>query len=230
MTLAADGTRTVAYGPSAIPNERFHVMPRPLIGAEISEIVDGFASATDRPWQAGLDGVEIVASHGYLLAQFMNPHVNHRSDCYGGSFENRIRFTREVLAAVRREAGENMIVGIRLSADEKDHDGLEQYEVLKIAENLVADGVLDYLNVTAGTSAGLAGSTHIVPSMAFETAYVAPMAAAIKTKVDIPVFVAGRINQPQIAESVLSFGQADMCGMTRALISDPEMPNTVHAG
>jgi len=83
---------------------------------------------------------------------------------------------------------------------------------------------LDYLNVTAGTSAGLAGSVHIVPPMMFETGYTAPLAAAVRAKVDIPVFVAGRINQPQIAEGVLANGQADMCGMTRALISDPQMP------
>ena len=230
MTLAADGTRAVAYAPSAIPNERFHVMPREMSLALISEIIDGFESAAARMRQAGLDGIEVVASHGYLLAQFLNSRVNIRSDSYGGTLENRLRFVHEALAAVRRGAGEDMVIGIRLSGDEKDHDGLEQPEVLEIAKKLAADSELDYLNVTAGTSSGLAGSTHIVPAMAFDTAYLAPLAAAIKIQVNIPVFVAGRINQPQIAENVLVSGQADMCGMTRALISDPDMPAKALAG
>jgi hypothetical protein len=111
-----------------------------------------------------------------------------------------------------------------------DHDGLEPDEVVEIAGALAGDGVIDYLNVTAGTSAGLAGSVHIVPPMAVENAYVAPLAAAVKARAGLPVFVAGRINQPQIAERVLTDGQADMIGMTRAMISDPEMARKAQAG
>ena len=114
-------------------------------------------------------------------------------------------------------------MGIRLSGDEKDHDGLEAPDMIEIARALAAEPSLDYLNVTAGTSAGLAGSTHIVPSMRSKAGYTAPLAAAIREVIDKPVFVAGRINQPQIAEDVLQSGAADMCGMTRSLISDPEM-------
>lgn len=230
MATAADGTRAVAVAPSAVPNERFHVMPRAMPARLIEEIVAGFEAAAARCRTAGLDGVEVVASHGYLAGQFMNPRTNLRTDRYGGSFENRLRFVREVLAAVRRGAGEDMVVGIRLSGDEKDHDGLEQGEMLDIAGALAQHGVLDYLNVTAGTSAGLAGSTHIVPPMAFEAGYTAPLAQAIRARTALPVFVAGRINQPQTAERVLAEGQADMCGMTRALISDPEMPAKARAG
>lgn len=101
MTLAADGTHAVAYAPSAIPNERFHVMPRELTLEMIAEISDGFASAAARLRKAGLDGVEVVASHGYLLSQFLNPRVNRRADKYGGSIENRLRFVRKILAGVR---------------------------------------------------------------------------------------------------------------------------------
>lgn len=230
MSTAADGTQAVAVAPSEVPNERFHVMPRAMPLELIEDVVAGFEAATARCRTAGLDGVEVVASHGYLAGQFMNPRTNLRTDRYGGSFDNRLRFAREVLAAVRRGAGKDLIVGIRLSGEERDHEGLEQNEMLEIAKALARDGVLDYLNVTAGTSAGLAGSTHIVPSMAFETAYTAPLAQAIKTLVDLPVFVAGRINQPQIAEQVVTAGQADMCGMTRALISDPDMPTKAQAG
>jgi 2,4-dienoyl-CoA reductase-like NADH-dependent reductase (Old Yellow Enzyme family) len=123
-----------------------------------------------------------------------------------------------------------MIVGMRISGDEKDHDGLEPDEVLEIATALNSLATLDYINVTAGTSAGLAGSVHIVPPVTSENAYLAPLAAAIRKRVSIPVFVAGRINQPQLAEQVLASGQADMCGMTRAMISDPDMAAKAEAG
>ena len=230
MPLAADGTYAVAVAPSSVPNERFHVMPREMSGALIAEIIDGFEAAARRIRQAGLDGVEVVASHGYLIAQFFNPRVNVRTDAYGGSFENRIRFAREILNAVRRGAGPDLAVGMRLSGAENDHDGLDDAECLEIARALAHDGALDYLNMTAGTSAGLAGSMHIVPAMSFETGYTAPLAAAVRAEIDIPVFVAGRINQPQIAEEILASGQADMCGMTRAMIADPCMPQKAKAG
>lgn len=230
MTLAADGTHAVAVAPSSIPNERFHVMPREMNRSLIAEIIDGFEAAAGRIRQAGLDGVEVVASHGYLVAQFFNPRVNVRTDEYGGRFENRLRFTREVLKAVRRGAGPDLTVGIRLSGEEMDHGGLDDSECLEIARALARDGALDYLNVTAGTSAGLAGSVHIVPAMSFETGYTVPLAGAVRAKIDIPVFVAGRINQPQIAEEILVSGKADMCGMTRAMIADPCMPQKAEAG
>ncbi|MFK7762413.1 MAG: FAD-dependent oxidoreductase [Roseobacter sp.] len=230
MTLATDGSHAVAYAPSSVPNERFHVMPREASIPLIGEIVAGFEVSAANLREAGLDGIEIVASHGYLLGQFLNPRVNLRTDAYGGSAENRLRIIREVLAATRRGAGSNMAIGIRLSVEEKDHNGLEAQEMLGVAEAIGQEIELDYLNVTAGTSAGLAGSAHIVPSMRFDTGYTAPLAAAIRSVVAKPVFVAGRINQPQIAEQVLAQDAADMCGMTRALISDPEMPRKAEAG
>lgn len=230
MTLAADGTHAVALAPSAVPNERFHVMPREMSCNIIHDIVDGFEASAVRIRTAGLDGVEVVASHGYLIAQFFNERVNIRTDQYGGNLENRARFAKEILGAVRRGAGPDLVVGMRMSVDEKDHDGLTEAECLDIATLLAEDGLLDYLNVTAGTSAGLAGSVHIVPPMAMSTGYTAPLAAAVKTVLNIPVFVAGRINQPQIAEEILASGQADMCGMTRAMITDPQMPRKAEDG
>ena len=224
MAMAADGTHPVAYAPSAVPNERFHVMPREMPLLLINEIIQGFEASAAHMCKAGLDGVEIVASHGYLLGQFLNPNINRRSDAYGGSRVGRMQFLQEAIAATRRGAGEDMILGVRLSGEEKDHDGTGLGEMLEVCAALDANPALDYLNVTAGTSAGLAGSTHIVPPMAYEVAYTAPIAAAIKARVSKPVFVAGRINQPQAAAAVLQSGQADMCGMTRALISDPQMP------
>ena len=123
-----------------------------------------------------------------------------------------------------------MVLGVRLSGEEKDNDGTELEEMLEVCAALDTNSALDYFNVTAGTSAGLAGSTHIVPPMAYEAAYTVPIAAALKAQVSKPVFVAGRINQPQTAAAVLDSGQADMCGMTRALISDPQMPAKAERG
>jgi 2,4-dienoyl-CoA reductase-like NADH-dependent reductase (Old Yellow Enzyme family) len=223
-----DGTAPVAYAPSAVPNERFHVMPRPLSKRVIREIIDGYGSAARRLQTAGLDGVEIVASHGYLPAQFLNPRVNLRDDEYGGSLENRLRFIREITAAIRRECGDDLIVGMRISGDEKDYAGLQDGEALEAMQAL--EGTLDFYNIVAGSSASFGGAIHIAPPMAIAHGYVAPFAAAAKARVKTPIFVAGRINQPQDAEKILATGQADMCGMTRALICDPEMPGKAQAG
>lgn len=225
---SADGLLAVAYSASASPNERFRVMPRELDQTLIDEIVAGYAAAARRLHQAGLDGVEVVASHGYLPAQFLNPRVNRRTDGYNGDLDARLRFLREVLAAVRAATSEDFIVGLRLSADERDPEGLSESESLQAAE--AVQGELDYLHIVAGTSASLGGAIHIVPPMAIEPAYLAREAGTFKARLAIPLFVTGRINQPQEAEAILARGQADVCGMTRALICDPQMPNKAEAG
>lgn len=225
---SADGLLAVAYSASASPNERFRVMPRALDQALIDEIVAGYAAAARRLHAAGLDGVEVVASHGYLPAQFLNPRVNRREDGYNGDLQARLRFTREVLAAVRAATGEDFIVGLRISADERDPEGLSEDESLQAV--LALQGELDYVHLVAGTSASLGGAIHIVPPMAIEAAYLANEAATFKARLAIPLFVTGRINQPQEAEQILARGQADVCGMTRALICDPQMPNKAGSG
>jgi 2,4-dienoyl-CoA reductase-like NADH-dependent reductase (Old Yellow Enzyme family) len=225
-----DGSTPVSYAPSAVPNERFHVMPRAMPRPLIQAVVEGYGAAAARLVAAGLDGVEIVASQGYLPAQFLNPRANLRDDDYGGSVENRLRFLRQAIAAVRRAVGPAIVIGMRISGDEMSHEGLAVDEVMAACVALDGDGDLDYFNIIAGSSATLAGSVHIVPPMLVENAYVAPYAAAVRAKVTRPVFVAGRINQPQIAERVLADGQADMCGMTRAMICDPAMPAKTAAG
>ncbi|MNG84704.1 NADH oxidase [compost metagenome] len=225
---SADGLLAVAYSASSVPNERFRVMPRALDQAMIDEIVQGYASAARRLYQAGLDGVEVVASHGYLPAQFINPRVNRRTDDYNGALEQRLRFLREVLAAVRDATDEQFIVGLRISADERDSEGLSEDESLAAAQAL--QNQCDYLHIVAGTSASLGGAVHIVPPMAIEPAYLAREAGTFKQRLDIPLFVTGRINQPQEAELILARGQADVCGMTRALICDPLMPSKTEQG
>ena len=230
MMESQDGSLSVALAPSAIPTERFHVMPRAMPVALIEEIIESFGSAARRLQTAGLDGVEIVASHGYLPAQFLNPRVNVRTDQYGGSPENRLRFVRDVIAAVRDQVGSDFVVGLRVSASEETEDGLISDEMLDALRALDADGTINYVSVVAGTSATLTGSDHIAPPMSFAPAYVAPMAKKVKNVVSVPVMVAGRINQPQEGEQVIANEQADMVVMTRALICDPLMPTKAEQG
>ncbi|ROL90306.1 FAD-dependent oxidoreductase [Pseudomonas protegens] len=225
---SADGLLAVAYAPSAVPNERFRVMPRALDQDMIDEIIQGYADAARRLHQAGLDGVELVASHGYLPAQFINPRVNRRTDGYNGELEQRLRFIREILGAMRASTDAEFIIGLRISADERDPEGLTEDESLAAVQLL--QGQLDYVHIVAGTSASLGGAVHIVPPMAVETAYLAREAGTFKAKLSIPLFVTGRINQPQEAEAIIAKGQADVCGMTRALICDPQMPNKSDSG
>ncbi|MGA2970366.1 MAG: FAD-dependent oxidoreductase [Acidimicrobiales bacterium] len=224
-----DGSSPVALAPSAVPNERFRVMPRALQIAEIDEIIDGHAQAALRLQKAGLDGVEIVASHGYLPAQFMNPSLNLREDEYGGTPENRLRFLERVLQAVRDAVNDDFVVGLRISLNEHDPTGLEEEIALTASSQLDHEGLFDYVSVTTGTSATLMSSGHIAPEMHYANGYTAPLSARMKAAVSVPVFVAGRINQPQEAERILKDGDADACVMTRALICDPEMPNLAAA-
>jgi 2,4-dienoyl-CoA reductase-like NADH-dependent reductase (Old Yellow Enzyme family)/ribulose 1,5-bisphosphate synthetase/thiazole synthase len=219
-----DGTLAVALAPSPVPTERFHVMPRAMPVPLIREIVDGFGASAARLEAAGLDGVEVVASHGYLPSQFLNPRTNLRTDEYGGDDVRRRRFLREALAACRATTREGFVVGLRISIGEVTPDGLTEDEALAALAALDADGAMDYVSVVAGTSATLAGSDHIVPPSPIANGYTAPLAARARAAVRVPVMVAGRISQPQEAEAILAAGQADACVMTRALICDPELP------
>lgn len=225
---ADGGLLTVAYAPSCVPNERFHVMPTALKAPLIRAIVKGYGDAARRMQTGGLDGVEIVAGHGYLPSQFLNPRTNRRSDGYGGDLDGRLRFLREVIADIRGKVHDGFVVGMRISGSEIDAGGLSEDETLEAVIRL--EDSVDYVNVTLGTSASMGGAIHIVPPMTLKSAYVAPYAARIKQRLRIPVFVTGRMTQPQEADAVIGAGQADVCGMTRALICDPDMPNKAAAG
>ncbi|NOD95286.1 FAD-dependent oxidoreductase [Ruegeria sp. HKCCD4884] len=225
-----DGRRAAAYGPSGGVSERYHVSGRTLSRDKIAELIAAFAAAARRIKVAGLDGVEIAASHGYLIAQFLSPQINMRTDDYGGSLENRMRFLTDVMAAIRHEVGADMPVGVRISGDELASDGLTPEEVLEVCDLLDATGDLAYLNITSGSSRQSGSAVHIVPPMSTDIALTAGYAAAIRKRVSMPVMAVGRINRAGTAEQVLSSGQADFCGMTRALITDPEFPNKLAEG
>ena len=229
VLMSEDGTAAVAWAPSAVPGERRHVMPREMPVDMIHEVIEGYGRGTGYLRQAGFDGVEIVASHGYLPTQFLNPISNRRSDEFGGDLEGRLRFLRLVAEACRAAAGD-MVVGLRISVDEQGPLGLGADDILEACERLDQEGLLDYFSVVLGSAASLGSSIHIVPPMEQDHAYVAPFSAKMKARVSKPVLVTGRINQPQDAEQILANGEADLCGMTRAQITDPELAQKAKSG
>lgn len=232
-----DGERGMApraKAPSDEPQERFKVVPETLTTAEVKDIIAGYGTAAKRITDSGIDGVEIVASHGYLPIQFFNPAVNTRTDDYGGSPENRRRFLAEVVEAVRAAVGPDSVVGLRISGEEKTEDGLVATEILDLIghlDTLDVDGrdCLDYFSITAGDSSTLQGAVHIVPSMQIDPGYATSLSEQVKKVTDKTVMVAGRINQPHEAEAAIAEGRTDMAIMTRAMICDPDIANKSEA-
>jgi len=192
--------------------------------AEIREIIDSFAAAAVRMREAGLDGVELMGAHGFLIEQFLSPRSNRRGDKYGGSEENRMRFLLELVDGVRAAVGEDFTVGVRVSGDQFQQGGYTLDDMRGFAASMSATGKVDYISV----SVGLGGP--VIPPMYVAPAAFVYLAASIKEVVDIPVFCVGRIVDPVKAEDILAKNQADMIGMTRANICDPELPNKAREG
>ncbi len=224
-----DGSEQVALAPSAIPDERFHIMPRAMTVAMIDEFTGHFAAATRRLRAAGMDGVEILVGMGYLFSQFLSPRTNQRKDAYGGSPEARLRFLSETLGAMRAEAGDDFLIGIRIAAEEHDPDGLRPKDTTTACAMLDAAGLVDFVNVTVSGTHGLTGASYIVPPMFVGTGHTLDLAQAVREAVSVPVMTVGRINQPQEAERAVASGQTDMVGMVRALIADPEFVTKAQA-
>ncbi|MSR13399.1 MAG: oxidoreductase, partial [Gammaproteobacteria bacterium] len=224
-----DGSRPVPVAPSAHQQERYLVTTRPMSAKLIGAVVAGYADTAARMIAAGFDGVEVLASHGYLPIQFIDPHINRRTDAYGGSFANRLRFLNEIHDAVRARVGADKLVGLRISADDKIPNGLIENDVHAVIQALDAADRFDYFNVTLGSSSTTQGAVHIVPPMAVAPGYVRPYARRLRQLTSRAVFMVGRINQPAEAEAALNAGEADMIGMTRAQICDPELGNKIAA-
>ncbi|MFM1651742.1 FAD-dependent oxidoreductase [Brevibacillus sp. B_LB10_24] len=216
--------------PSATPTARFKNIPKELEVEEIQEIIEGYAAAAMRVKQGGLDGVELVASHGYLFNQFWSPNINFRDDQYGGDFAGRMRFTIEVIQRVREAVGDDFVVGMRLSGDDLADQGMMTDEILKICEYIEETVGLDYFNVTGGHSSTETAAVFIAPPAPVEPGVFAPVAGQFKSRLNAPVFMNLRVNDPVIADKILASGQADVVGMTRALICDPHMPNKASQG
>jgi NADPH-dependent 2,4-dienoyl-CoA reductase/sulfur reductase-like enzyme len=187
-------------------------------------MVEAFASAAFRLKQGGFDGCELMASACHLVDQFWTPRVNRRDDEYGESLENRMRFSVEVLTAIRERVGRDFVVGIRITGDEMLEGGLDREAMQEIARRLDALAILDYFNIVGASCETYTTESLTVPDMSFSPGLFAGLAASIKSVVGVPVIATGRINHPAVAERILNEGQADLCVMTRALIADPDMP------
>jgi mycofactocin system FadH/OYE family oxidoreductase 2 len=209
---------------SALPGS-FHVeVSHEMEVEEIREVIRAFGEAALRMREAGLDGVEFMGTHGFLIEQFLSPRTNHREDDYGGNEENRSRFVAEIIDSVRSEVGSGFTLGLRISGDQYQDDGLGLEDMKRIVPPLTAPGQVDYVSVTVG-----AGGAPIPPMYLPPGAFVY-LAAGIKEAVDVPVFCVGRVNDPLAAERILANNQADMVGMTRANLCDPELPNKARSG
>ena len=224
-----DGSRPLVFSASDTPDDRYRVVPVPMPNDMVWEVIESYATAAARLAEAGLDGIEILASQGYLIGQFLNPATNRRDDEFGGSLENRMRFLSESIARIRGAIGGSKTLGIRITLDEKTQFGMEAAEAVKVCQILEKEGHVDYFSVISGSSSSPDGWIHVFPPMAVPPAFVANDAAQLKSAITKPVLVAGRINQAQAASQILSEGKADMVGMVRALIADPEFPNKVAA-
>lgn len=185
----------------------------------IQELIDIFADNALRAQEAGFDGVEIHGAHGYLLNQFTSPLTNHRTDEYGGSIENRIRLSCEIVRAIRQKVRKDFIVDYRMTVEEYEVGGLHLSEA-KVMAMMLEDAGIDMINVTQGARLNWV----VIPPSAVPKAYYVENAAAIKSVVNVPVVATGRINDPDVAESILRSGKADLCLMGRASLADPYLP------
>lgn len=208
--------------PSAVADEYEHHNPHPLTGDEIADLVHAYGLCAGRAVAAGYDGVELHAAHGYLPHQFLSPLFNRRSDSYGGSLENRMRFLVEIFRAVRATVGDGFLVGVRLTTPDSVDGGLTLDDIVAVSRRLAMEGA-GYVSFSGGSYAGLRGGAnlpYVAPAFVAQGPNLA-VTAAIKRAVEIPVIVAGRMVDFDLAEKAVAEGQADMVGMVRALIADP---------
>ncbi|MBV9640682.1 MAG: FAD-dependent oxidoreductase [Mycobacteriaceae bacterium] len=218
-----------SLGPSVIPS---YLTGRPSAEAtsgQIAEIIDRFKAAARRAVQAGYDGIELHAAHGYMfLGSFLAPQRNRRTDDYrGDSAKGRIRVVLETLAAIRSEVGGGFPVTLRISGYERVAGGRPIYETAELAPQLAAAGV-DAFHVSGGVIDRLV--TGMVNAADDGDALNVGAAAAVKQVVDVPVIVVGRIHDPGLAEQILADGRADFVAMGRPLLADADLPNKVLSG
>ena len=212
--------------PSALAAAHWgHNLPKEMSKEEIRETIEHFTQGARRAREAGFDAVELMCSQGYLLNQFTSPLTNQRSDEYGGSFDNRLRFPLEIIQQVRQEVGTDFPIFMRLCVEEFVPDGMGIEDILPIAKVFEQAGV-DILDLQVGWHEARVPSVYMtVPRGAFVY-----LADAVKKEIKIPVIAVNRINDPLLAEDILRQGKADLIGMCRPLIADPEFANKAAQG
>ena len=225
-----DPPRQPAVAPSAVPSLRFKTEPRALTDAEIETIIEGHEIVAGHARAAGLDGLELCGSHGYLPTQFLSARTNTRDDRWGGSPENRLRYVREALMALRRGAGPTLAVGIRLSADEASPEGRHTDDTAAILRLLADEGLIDFAGIVIGDSSQYLGASWIVPPPPIQRSAISPHGSVVREGLTVPLIVATRVHEPVEAEALIAGGAADAVGMNRALIADPQLPRRLREG
>lgn len=207
------------WAPSDVPNIRVKVVPIPMSKAMIDEIVHTFAETAAICEAGGLQGVELHGAHTYLIQQFLSPLSNFRTDDYGGSLQNRMRFVVEVLKAIRARVSPGFIVGIRLSTEEVP-GGLTAEDNAEIVRRLQAESLIDFLDLSMG---GKYQERPVIGTMAEPVGYEMATGRIVGAAATVPVIVAGRFRTLEEADQVIAHGEADMVAMVRAHIADPEL-------
>lgn len=211
--------RQVPKGPSALPGILTGVPSREFSHADIQELVEAFTAAAVRCEKGGLHGVEMAGSHGYMIMQFLSPWSNQRTDQYGGSLENRMRFLREALISIRAAVSDDFIVGLRLGPEDLE-GGLSIDDIVEVLKRLKQEGLIDYINMSMG---GYHQIETIIPALHTPAGIELQWNTGVREKTGLVTFMSGRFRSLDEAEQVIAEGEADMVGMTRATIAEPHL-------
>ena len=203
--------------PSALPFGDGHPVPQEMDSAMIADTFSRFAASARRAREAGFDAIELHGAHGYLISSFLSPVANRRTDRYGGSFENRVRFLLEVIDAVRAEWPEDKPLFVRISCTDWMEGGWDLESSVKLAQVLKSSGKVDLVDCSSG------GVDSRQKVNAFP-GYQVPFAAAIRSRAGIATGAVGMISAPGMAEEIIANGQADLVVMARAFLNDPYWP------
>jgi 2,4-dienoyl-CoA reductase-like NADH-dependent reductase (Old Yellow Enzyme family) len=214
---------------SPVREAAHRAFPKEAEDWDIDRIVADYAAAAQRMQEAGLDGIEFEA-YGHLMDSFWSPATNHRTDAYGGSLDNRMRFANRVIDAVRDAVGPEFIVGIRMVADEDWDKGLSRDEGVEIARRFAGSGKIDFLNLIRGHLETDAALSKIIPIQGMASAPHLDFAGEVRAATRFPVFHASKISDVATARHAIAEGKLDMVGMTRAHIADPHIARKVAAG
>ncbi|MFO1046873.1 MAG: NADH:flavin oxidoreductase [Geminicoccaceae bacterium] len=215
--------------PSPIREPAHRGFPKALEEWDIERIVADYAAAAQRMEAAGLDGCEIEA-YGHLPDLFWSPATNKRDDEWGGSLENRMRFSLRVLEAMRRAVGERFLIGIRMTGDESWTIGLRREEGFEIGRRFAAAGLIDFVNVIRGHIENDNALLEVIPIIGMPSAPHLDFAGEMRAAIGLPVFHAARITDTATARHAVAAGKLDMVGMTRAHIADPHIVSKIRAG
>ncbi|MCU1376286.1 MAG: hypothetical protein JWO68_3572 [Actinomycetia bacterium] len=217
---AAAASEAPPWGPSRAPLELSGRAPVPMTTGMVADVIGGYVASARNLREAGVDGLELHAGHGFLIGQFLSPVTNDRTDAYGGSAENRSRLLVEILEAIRAEVGPDFVVGVRLSMTEHLEGGIEVPDTVDLAVTLEGAGLVDFLDLSVGH---LTSYPTIIGGMHEPHGYQLGASAEVTAKVSLPTIAVGRVHTLAEAERALADGACDLVAMTRATIADPDL-------